>query len=110
MKHCLMVCALAIGLLATAHYAVAQALTPAQLALKAKVEGVPEIPYEECRISSSCRTACISARASEWRPTPKDTLSYTTAAIRRAFLNLTRPESSCTSLVQGLYGLVFAHA
>jgi hypothetical protein len=46
MKHCLMVCALTVGLLATAHYAVAQALTPAQLALKAKLEGVPEIPYE----------------------------------------------------------------
>ena len=46
MNRCLMVSALTIGLLAPVRYAGAQALTPAQLALKAKVEGVPEIPYE----------------------------------------------------------------
>lgn len=46
MKQCLLVCALMIGLLGPAYRADAQALTPAQLALKAKVEGVPDIPYE----------------------------------------------------------------
>ena len=40
-----MVGALTIGL-TLAHYAVSQGLTPAQMALKAKVEGVPDISYE----------------------------------------------------------------
>ncbi len=47
MKQCLTVCALTIEMPAPAHYAGAQALTPAQLALKAKVEGVPDIPLRE---------------------------------------------------------------
>jgi hypothetical protein len=46
MKQCLMVGGLTIGLLASAHHANAQPLTLAQLALQAKVEGVPAIPYE----------------------------------------------------------------
>ena len=46
MRRYLTICALTIGLPVSITHIQAQALTPAQLALKAKVEGVPDIPYE----------------------------------------------------------------
>jgi hypothetical protein len=42
----LTICPFTIGLLVSIAHIQAQALTSAQMALKAKVEGVPDIPYE----------------------------------------------------------------
>ena len=63
-----------------------------------------------CRISSSCRRTCTSAKASASPPIPRGTSSSTRAAATRGCSSSTRTATYVREIGQGLYGLEFAHA
>jgi hypothetical protein len=96
MKECLMAGALAIGLLLLAHYADAQSLTPAQLALKAKVEGIPEIRF--AALPNSGVATNSNKRYFRLRSRPSNPI-----------FKFNQTGTFPTSWMKGLYGLVFFH-